>query len=300
MTRWPFVLSVAVIMASCTTPYQPGVGDVGSVVMVDPRAPVVVDPEPLVVAPEPVTTPEPVAIPEPLVVTPPPEPVVVAATEPVVMPSPVPPAPPTPRIDVEIAGDDYRVSIDGVRVAKDHLRRTDSAIEIVASSGAVLHSIPVPAPKEHPSAMIGVRFEAPGPALKKHLADLKLDDCSLVIAVMADGPGHAAGVEDFDIVTAIDGNSPASPAAIRTRIAALAPGDPITFSIRRGDSVSEVKLTSIPWKHVPIPMELQQPQAPIAPSPKLEPTPGTPNAPQDTDSRGRPAAAPQRSSQPTR
>jgi len=303
-----------VLLASCAAPHKPGVGDIGSVEMVGPasRSTVVaVAPVPPTPEPAPATTaasesepdPEPSPNPEPA-----PEPVPEAEPAPAVTPEPPPApttpaepkAPPTPRIDVEFAGDEYRVSIDGVRVAKDHLRRTDHSIEIVASSGAVLHSIPVPTPREHPAAMICVRFETPGPALRKHLAPLRLEECSIVVAVLADGPGHAAGVEDFDIVTAVDGDAHASPAAIRTRIAELKPGDPLTLSIRRASTDLQLKIVSVPWVHAPIPVELHTPPVAIAPSPRLEPVSGAPNAPADTDARGRPAAAAQRSGAPER
>ncbi len=303
MLRFVIVVGVIAALSACETPYEPHAGEIGAMPMVDPNAP---PPEPTPAAeptptpapapaPEPEPTPEPAPAPEPA-----PEPTPEPAPEPTPEPAPVPAPPRTPRIDVEFSGEDYRVSIDGVRVAAEHLRRTDAAIEIVSSSGAVLQSIPIPQPKQHPAAMIGVRFEAPGKALHKQLVGVSLKDCSIIVAVMASGPGHAAGLEDFDIVTALDGSAEASPEAIRRRIAQLSPGDQLALTIRRGNVTKDFSVVAAPWKHVPLPAELQPRPVAIAPSPKLVPPAGTPNAPADTNPRGRPAAAAQPTANPPR
>lgn len=205
-----------------------------------------------------------------------------------------PPAPRTPRIDVEFAGEEFRVSIDGQRVAKEHLRRTDGAIEVVSSSGAVLQSIPIPQPKEHPQVMIGLRFESPGKALAKHIEG-DLANTSLVVAVLDGSPGFLAGIEDFDLVTAVNGDPHASPAAIREHLKGMAAGDSVTLTLRRGEITKDVTINAVPWKHVPLPAQLQPMPIVRVPSKTLQPVPGTPNAPGDTTSRGRPAPAVQRS-----
>jgi len=264
--------------------------------IVAPEPAPVVAPEPApVVAPEPA----PVVAPEPApVVAPEPMPVVVTEPIPALVPlDPVAPAAaviPEPRFDVEFIGEEIFVSINGQRVAKEHLRRTSDSMEIISSSGKVLQTIVIPQPKEHPPVMIGVRFETTGKALTKHLGS-DVSNCALVVAVMENGPGYMAGIEDFDLVTAVDGKTPATPEAIRDRLKLMTPGDSIVLTIRRGTIIKDYSLVSKAWKHVPLPAELQTPPMTRKSSPILQ---GTPNMPSNSNSNGRPAAAPQQTVAP--
>ena len=243
--------------------------------------------------PAPIVTPEPAPI-----VTPEPAPVVVAEPIPALVPlDPVATAAaviPEPRFDVEFIGEEIIVSINGQRVAKEHLRRTSDSMEIISSTGQVLQTIPIPQPKEHPPVMIGVRFETTGKALTKHLGS-DVSNCALVVAVMENGPGYMAGIEDFDLVTAVDGKTPATTEAIRDRLKLMAPGDSIVLTIRRGTIIKDYSLVSKAWKHVPLPAELQTPPITRKSSPILQ---GTPNMPSNSNSNGRPAAAPQQTVAP--
>ncbi len=259
-------------LVGCASDQSPRPGEVGAAAVdVPPAEPVAVEP----VVAEPIVAAE-----------------LVVVTEPVAAEPPPPVA--TPRIDVEFVGEEVRVSIDGTRVAKEHLRRTESAVEIISSAGVVLQTIAIPQPKEHPPVMIGVRFESPGPALVKQLGG-DAATCALVVAVLDQSPGYLAGVEDFDLVTAIDGKSPASPADIRQRLTTMTAGESIVLTIRRGATTKDFTIATLPWKHVPLPSQLQPSPLARRPSPTVPPVPGTPNAPDTKDSRGRPAAAPQRS-----
>jgi len=248
------------------------------------------------VAPEPA----PVVAPEPApVVAPEPAPAPVAAEPiPALVPlDPVAPAAaviPEPRFDVEFIGEEIFVSINGQRVAKEHLRRTSDSMEIISSSGQVLQTIPIPQANEHPPVMIGVRFETTGKALTKHLGS-DVSNCALVVAVMENGPGYMAGIEDFDLVTAVDGKTPATPEVIRDRLKVMTPGDSIVLTIRRGTIIKDYSLVSKAWKHVPLPAELQTPPITRKSSPILQ---GTPNMPSNSNSNGRPAAAPQQTVAP--
>ncbi|MSR69675.1 MAG: PDZ domain-containing protein [Phycisphaerales bacterium] len=290
MPRITFIVAlitatISVIVVGCASDQSPGVGEVGAAGM---------DVPPVEVA-EVVAAVEPVEPVDPAVSV---EPVAAAEAVALVEPAPVDPVPPTPvrnpRIDVEFVGEEVRVSIDGQRVAKEHLRRTESAIEIISSAGVVLQTIAIPQPTEHPPVMIGVRFETPGKALAKHLPG-DASKCAIVVAVLENSPGYVAGVEDFDLVTAIDGKSPASPADIRQRLAGMTAGESIVLTIRRGTTTKDFTIATQPWKHVPLPAPLQPPPFVRGSSPTMPPVPGTPNAPNDKDARGRPAAAPQRS-----
>jgi len=218
--------------------------------------------------------------------TPPPPP----TPPPQAAPTPPPTPPLPPQIDLHFVGDEIHVTINGRPVAKQHVRRTENAIEIIGTQGQVLQSIPIPQPPEHPPVMLGIRFEEPGEALVKHLGS-DVNGCALVVSVMPSGPGYRAGIEDFDIVTAVNGKAPATPLAIRAALQQTSPGQSITLTVRRGKVSKNFSVETVPWKHIPLPAELQpEPTRPVA-SPKI---PGTPNMPTDTNDRGRPAAAPQR------
>jgi len=220
----------------------------------------------------------------------PPPAVADAPTPPSATTPPAPPAAPQPQIDLHFVGDEIHVTINGRPVAKQHVRRTANAVEIIGTQGQVLQSIPIPQPPEHPPVMLGVRFEEPGEALVKHLGS-DVNGCALVVSVMPNGPGYRAGIEDFDIITAVNGKSPATPAAIRSVLQRMSPGQSITLTVRRGKVSKDFVVETLAWKHIPLPAELQpEPTRPV-PSPKI---PGTPNMPTDTNDRGRPAAAPQR------
>jgi hypothetical protein len=242
--------------------------------------------------------PAPIVAPEPApVVAPEPAPVVAEPIPALVPLDPVAPAAaviPEPRFDVEFIGEEIFVSINGQRVAKEHLRRTSDSMEIISSSGQVLQTIPIPQANEHPPVMIGVRFETTGKALTKHLGS-DVSNCALVVAVMENGPGYMAGIEDFDLVTAVDGKMPATPEAIRDRLKLMTPGDSIVLTIRRGTIIKDYSLVSKAWKHVPLPAELQTPPITRKSSPILQ---GTPNMPSNSNSNGRPAAAPQQTVAP--
>lgn len=242
--------------------------------------------------------PAPIVAPEPApVVAPEPAPVAAEPIPALVPLDPVAPAAaviPEPRFDVEFIGEEIFVSINGQRVAKEHLRRTSDSMEIISSSGQVLQTILIPQPKEHPPVMIGVRFETTGKALTKHLGS-DVSNCALVVAVMENGPGYMAGIEDFDLVTAVDGKTPATPEAIRDRLKLMTPGDSIVLTIRRGTIIKDYSLVSKAWKHVPLPAELQTPPITRKSSPILQ---GTPNMPSNSNSNGRPAAAPQQTVAP--
>ena len=246
----------------------------------------------------PVATDAPVVAPEPApIVAPEPAPVAAEPIPALVPLDPVAPAAaviPEPRFDVEFIGEEIFVSINGQRVAKEHLRRTSDSMEIISSSGQVLQTILIPQPKEHPPVMIGVRFETTGKALTKHLGS-DVSNCALVVAVMENGPGYMAGIEDFDLVTAVDGKTPATPEAIRDRLKLMTPGDSIVLTIRRGTIIKDYSLVSKAWKHVPLPAELQTPPITRKSSPILQ---GTPNMPSNSNSNGRPAAAPQQTVAP--
>jgi membrane-associated protease RseP (regulator of RpoE activity) len=98
-----------------------------------------------------------------------------------------------------------------------------------------------------PPVMLGVTMEQPGKALVKHLG-INPARTTLLIDVIPGLPAAKAGVEDHDIVIAVDGSQDASPADIRRKLKGMKAGDTITFTVRRGSESKTVTLAAAAWQ----------------------------------------------------
>lgn len=213
-------------------------------------------------------------------------------------PAPDAPQERRPRIDVVLTGERPTVWIDGTQVAQEHLKHSDDAVEIVSSSGDTLHRIPLPVPADAPPVMLGARLEIPGPAIARH-AGIDPSTCSIITAVLPDGPAAKAGLEAWDVVIGMGGVQVATPAAIRAALKARVPGDVVVMKVRRGQETRDISITLAPWTQVPLAGELQPPPGATAVTPTVpQGSPsdlrrGLPTAPNARDSSGRPMPVPQ-------
>ncbi|MFM7807671.1 MAG: PDZ domain-containing protein, partial [Planctomycetota bacterium] len=98
-----------------------------------------------------------------------------------------------------------------------------------------------------PPVMLGVTMEQPGKAIVKHMG-VNPARTTLLVDVIPGLPAAQAGIEDHDLVIAVDGSSDAGAHDIRRRLKELKPGDPITFTIRRGAESKTVTLNVAAWK----------------------------------------------------
>ena len=98
-----------------------------------------------------------------------------------------------------------------------------------------------------PPVMLGVTMEQPGKALVKHMG-INPARSTLLIDVIPGLPAAKAGVEDHDLVIAVDGSQDASPADIRRKLRSMKAGDRITFTIRRGSESKTVTLAATAWQ----------------------------------------------------
>ncbi len=98
-----------------------------------------------------------------------------------------------------------------------------------------------------PPVMLGVTMEQPGKAIVKHMG-VNPARTTLLVDVIPGLPAAQAGIEDHDLVIAVDGSSDAGPHDIRRRMKNMKAGDPITFTIRRGAESKTVTLNVAPWK----------------------------------------------------
>ena len=93
-----------------------------------------------------------------------------------------------------------------------------------------------------PPVMLGVGMEVAGPVLAKH-ANVHEANCTLITNVAPDTPAAEAGLEDWDLVTKVNGSDNASRGDIRRVLRSSKPGDKITLTISRGGKESTIVAT---------------------------------------------------------
>ena len=98
-----------------------------------------------------------------------------------------------------------------------------------------------------PPVMLGVTMEQPGAALVKHMG-INPARSTLLVDVIPGLPAAKAGLEDHDVVIAVDGSKDAGPHDIRRKLRGMKAGDSITFTIRRGAESKTVTLQADAWK----------------------------------------------------
>ncbi len=142
---------------------------------------------------------------------------------------------------------------DGKEVPQERIRRAGNRVEILDEKGEVIHSAVVsvgpmspprpPTPAAPPARpMLGVTLEETGEPLVKHLR-LEPGRSTLLTSIMPESPAAKAGLETFDVVTAIGDRDDASPEAIRDFLAGAKVGDEVRLAIVRAGEKLEVKVT---------------------------------------------------------
>ncbi len=96
-----------------------------------------------------------------------------------------------------------------------------------------------------PSSMLGVGFGEVDEALAYHLGLADRTKCTLIAEVMDGLPAKTAGLQRFDVVTAINGTESAAVEALRDRIAKAAPGTRFSLTVRRGAETKAIDVETI-------------------------------------------------------
>ncbi|MCH8343866.1 MAG: PDZ domain-containing protein [Planctomycetes bacterium] len=94
----------------------------------------------------------------------------------------------------------------------------------------------------HPKVMLGIHLAEPGKALQRHLG-LEPGSTTMISALFEGLPAHDAGLDQFDIITAIDGQTPADPHSIHEALADKEPGETVTLSVIHEGRAGEVVVT---------------------------------------------------------
>ncbi len=94
----------------------------------------------------------------------------------------------------------------------------------------------------HPKVMLGIHLAEPGKALQRHLG-LEPGSTTMISALYKGLPAHDAGLDQFDIITAIDGQTPADPHSIHEALADREPGETVTLSVIHEGRAGEIVVT---------------------------------------------------------
>ncbi|MCP3904691.1 MAG: PDZ domain-containing protein [Planctomycetes bacterium] len=146
------------------------------------------------------------------------------------------------KIEVIIRDGDVSAVLNGEEVPGHRIRHGDDRIVILDGAGDEIETIWIgndrafrwqpnaQAPAEEPKVMLGIHLGTPSPALEHHLK-LAPGTTTMIEALYEGLPAHAAGIGEFDIITAIDGRTPADPGALREVLAGKNPGETIRLRV---------------------------------------------------------------------
>ncbi|MFN0207885.1 MAG: S1C family serine protease [Planctomycetota bacterium] len=138
-------------------------------------------------------------------------------------------------------GDAIVISINGSPAGKDRYLRTEEGFEIMGKDGkpaARIESLvrnaegKLVTKKTKLRAFLGVTFNEAPAALADQL-NLAAKDVSLVSSVNDDSAAKLAGLQEHDVIIAVDGNKPAGPDQLRQAIAKKKPNDEIVLTVIR-------------------------------------------------------------------
>ena len=92
-----------------------------------------------------------------------------------------------------------------------------------------------------PKVMLGVHMGEPGAALEKHLG-LEHGKTTMITGVFEGLPAEQAGLGEYDIIVAVDGDAPADAATIKKALAEKEAGDTVTFRVIQSGTKREIKV----------------------------------------------------------
>lgn len=174
-------------------------------------------------------------------------------------------------VAVIVDNDDISIKIDGVEVPSHRIRKTDGRIVIIDEDGDEIRSFNLFAghgrddlgfsfdfdegnwpkslesywttlPGPEPNVMLGIHMTEPSKALLYHLR-LHPGEVAMISGLYEGLPAHNAGLDQYDIIVAVDGSQPAGQQAIREALADKEPGDEVTLTILKKGRTREIVVT---------------------------------------------------------
>ncbi len=165
-------------------------------------------------------------------------------------------------IEIRVDGDDVKVIRDGKEVPAAHVVHDADGIIIVDKDGKEIQKLNVKMkfggdgnqlllkamqfgeesePAEAPKVMLGVHMTEPGAALEHHL-HLEPGTTTMISGLYEGLPADAAGIGEFDIITQVEGKTPADNKAIRKALEEKNPGDTIAFTVIHEGKTKQVSV----------------------------------------------------------
>ncbi len=179
------------------------------------------------------------------------------------------------RYELRAFGTEIEVYMDGQPVPAERVRVSGQAVGVLNADGKVIERLDLPEgwtedaqrattpdpsdPFDYrdvkgnklvpPKVMLGGRLVDPSPALLTHLADrgVRRDRVSVVTNVIPGLPLATAGVQNHDIVTAVNEIPDADPESIRSILRTMKPGETISLRVLRGVETLDFRVVVAAW-----------------------------------------------------
>lgn len=180
------------------------------------------------------------------------------------------------RYELRAFGTSIEVYMDGQPVPAERIHVSGQSVGVLNASGQVIERLDLPegwtedaqratAPDPSdpfdfrdvkgnklvpPKVMLGGRLMDPTPALLTHLGDrgVRRDRVCVVTNVIPGLPLAEAGVQNHDIVTAVNEIPDADPESIRSVLRTMKPGEAINLRILRGTETLDFRVVVAPWE----------------------------------------------------
>ncbi len=161
-------------------------------------------------------------------------------------------------VELKIKDGKITVRVDGEEIPHDRIQQAGGQIIILDEDGNEMRSLGLgpgggdlglpgvgrghmtsgPPPK----VMIGVHLGEPGEALRTHLR-LEPGETTMINGLYEGLPAHNAGLQQHDIIVAVDGRRPAGQQDVMEALSELDAGDEITFTVIHKGRTREYAVT---------------------------------------------------------
>ncbi|NNF43943.1 MAG: PDZ domain-containing protein [Phycisphaerales bacterium] len=163
-------------------------------------------------------------------------------------------------VQVRVENGDVTVIVNGEVLAADRIEHRDGRIVILDENGDPIEDIRIAIGGGHdlaggwvmddnifamhptPPVMLGVHLGEPGPALESHLR-LDTGKTTMLTGVLKGLPAHAAGLAPYDVITRINGTSPADSETLLQTLSTMDAGETVTLTVIHEGTRRDVNVT---------------------------------------------------------
>ncbi|MHC5005418.1 MAG: PDZ domain-containing protein, partial [Planctomycetota bacterium] len=163
-------------------------------------------------------------------------------------------------VAITVDGDTISARIDGREIPPDRIRRENGRVIILDEDGKPIEGLDFAVSsngafgiaagqgmqdltffREPLPVMMGVTMNTTSPALEHHLR-LDAGATTMITGVYEGLPAHEAGLSEFDIIVAIDGERLAAPSSIRAHLRDRSPGETVRLEVIQEGKRRDVRL----------------------------------------------------------